>query len=104
MFHVIYKWSVPSESKDAFLESWQQTTNHIHETVEGALGSFCIEAADDPQIILTIAKWQTREQWEAFIDTAKTGPMKNMHRLAQRISAEGFYQLGDQTKAADISA
>lgn len=101
MFHVIYKWSVPSENKNVFLKNWEQTTNHIHKTVEGALGSYCIESADDPNIILTIAKWHTQEQWEAFIGTAKTGPMKSMHDLADRISAEGYHELGDQTKSAD---
>ncbi|GAB5488087.1 MAG: hypothetical protein Pars2KO_16570 [Parasphingorhabdus sp.] len=101
MFHVIYKWSVPSENKTAFLTNWEKTTNHIHDTVDGALGSFCVEAIDDPNMLLTIAKWQTREQWETFIGNAKTGSMKNMHALAEQVSAEGFNELGDQTKSAD---
>lgn len=100
MFHVIYRWSVPSENKTSFLECWEQTTNHIHQTIDGALGSFCIEAMDDPEILMTIAKWHSREQWEDFIGTAKTGSMKNMHKLGTQISADGYYERGNQTKSS----
>lgn len=100
MFHVIYKWIVPAENKASFLENWTQTTNHIHNSIDGALGSFCVESIDHANIILTIAKWQSRKQWEEFIGTAKTGPMNKMHDLAEQISVEGFEQLGDETKSA----
>ncbi len=101
MFHVVYKWFVPSKNKSAFLKSWEQTTNHIHETVDGALGSFCIEAVDDTNTLMTIARWHSREQWEAFIGTAKTGPMRKMHTFAKQISVDGYYELGDHTKPTD---
>lgn len=66
MFRVVYEWRVPIEKMDEFQDAWRSATESIHHSVEGALGSFMLRSYDKPEKVLTIAKWQTRENWERF--------------------------------------
>ncbi|XAG09644.1 hypothetical protein NM432_15090 [Vibrio metschnikovii] len=43
---------------DEFQKVWSSTTDSIHHTVEGALGSFMLHSFDKPEKVLTIAKWR----------------------------------------------
>ncbi|WP_237113785.1 hypothetical protein [Pseudoalteromonas rubra] len=46
MFRVIYQWQVPSENMTEFRTTWQVTTDEIHSSVGGALGSFMLQSTD----------------------------------------------------------
>jgi heme-degrading monooxygenase HmoA len=97
MIQVIYRWDVPLSRQAEFLEAWERTTVSIRESVPGARGSFCVASLDNPTEILTIARWDELEQWEAFIEGAKLDSMKVMHDLATRVSSRAFEQKGDFT-------
>lgn len=42
MIRVVYRRKVEEENFENFQEAWSRTTNRIHETVSGALGSFML--------------------------------------------------------------
>jgi len=97
MIQVIYQWDVPIESQAAFLAAWESTTVSIRETTAGARGSFCVVSVDNPTEILTVARWDELEQWQAFVDGAKLSSMKAMHELGTQISSRAYVQKGDFT-------
>lgn len=97
MMRVIYRWKVPAENRDQFIEKWKLTTNKIHQHTPGALGSFCLQNLKDSDEVLTIALWESEAQWREFIKTAKTGSMNAMHSIAEQISATPYLQLGDES-------
>jgi len=92
---IIYEWSVSRENRQQFLKVWSVTTQAIHRSVEGALGSFCLGAVNDPETIMTIAKWESLEQWELFIQSAKTESMKGLHDIGTLLSSRAFNELGN---------
>lgn len=98
MFRVVYEWCVPSEKMDEFQNIWRSTTDSIHQSVDGAFGSFMLRSYDVPEKVLTIAKWRTREDWERFWGTNNPEKMKKMSEIAERISVESFDEIEDRTK------
>lgn len=98
MFKVIYHWQVPQENFDAFQAEWKATTEHIHLTEIGALGSTMLRSMHSPEKVLTIAKWTNESAWQQFFSDANPKSMQNMRRLAKRISVEGFTEIEDRTK------
>ena len=97
MIQVIYRWRVPEDRQKAFLAAWEKTTCAIREATEGAMGSFCVVGVEEPTEVLTIAKWQSLEQWQRFVEDAKLTSMKEMHDLGERVSAKAYVQKGDFT-------
>ena len=97
MIQVVYCWEVPVASQAAFLAAWEETTVRIRESTEGARGSFCVVGVEDPTEILTIARWDTLEQWQAFVANANVTSMQKMHALGTRRSATAYRQVGDYT-------
>ncbi|MEM9529453.1 MAG: antibiotic biosynthesis monooxygenase [Pseudomonadota bacterium] len=95
---VLYRWQVPSEAFEAFKETWRATTNHIHDTVPGAQGSFLLRSSENPTEVLTIAKWDTLESWKKFYGQRNPEAMKAMRELATRISVEAFDEIEDHTR------
>ncbi|AEF55311.1 hypothetical protein Mar181_2275 [Marinomonas posidonica IVIA-Po-181] len=65
---------------------------------EGALGSFMLRSYDPPEKVLTIAKWNTREDWERFWENRNPEKMQKMREIAERISVEPFDEIEDRTK------
>ncbi|MCG7201215.1 antibiotic biosynthesis monooxygenase [Marinobacter pelagius] len=98
MIRVIYRWRVEPESFEAFRQAWQRATNHIHETVPGALGSFMLRGEEDPSDVLTVARWESRESWKRFWGNRDPGQMRAMRALGTRIDAEVFEEIEDYTR------
>ena len=98
MFRVVYEWKVPVEQQQAFQAIWRTTTETIHSTVEGALGSFMLRSSDDPEKILTVAKWHSRQHWQQFWGNCNPHQMQKMRAIAERISVETFDELEDRSK------
>ncbi|CAH0531941.1 hypothetical protein CTH30272_04210 [Allocatenococcus thiocycli] len=98
MFRVVYEWRVPIEKMDEFQDAWRLATESIHHSVEGALGSFMLHSYDKPEKVLTVAKWQTRENWEQFWENRNPEKMQKMREIAERISVEAFDEIEDRTK------
>jgi len=98
MFRVIYEWRVPADKMDKFQNVWRSATESIHESVEGALGSFMLQSSDTPEKVLTIAKWNSREDWEQFWGNRNPEKMRKMREIAERVSVEAFDEIEDRTK------
>ncbi|MCG9599188.1 antibiotic biosynthesis monooxygenase [Vibrio sp. Isolate25] len=98
MFRVVYEWRVPVEKMDEFQDVWRSATESIHDSVEGALGSFMLRSYDVPEKVLTIAKWNTREDWEWFWGNRNPEKMRQMRKIAERVSVEAFDEIEDRTK------
>ncbi|MFC3096168.1 antibiotic biosynthesis monooxygenase [Alteromonas sediminis] len=97
MFHVIYEWWVAKENIDNFIDVWRKATNRIHNTVDGAKGSFMIRSCNDSNKVVTIAKWRSRYAWEKFWLDADPKEMRQMRKIGERVSVEVFEELGDET-------
>ncbi|MEM8894631.1 MAG: antibiotic biosynthesis monooxygenase [Bacteroidota bacterium] len=98
MIRVVYQWHVEPEQFQEFKETWTHTTNNIHETVSGALGSFMIKSIENPKEVITIAKWESLQAWKDFWGTADPAAMEAMGKLGKRISAKAFEEVDDFTK------
>ncbi|EJC6857356.1 antibiotic biosynthesis monooxygenase family protein [Vibrio parahaemolyticus] len=98
MFRVVYEWHVPVEKMDEFQNVWRLATESIHHSVEGALGSFMLRSYDTPEKVLTIAKWNTREDWELFWGNRNPEKMQQMRKIAKHVSVEAFDEIEDRTK------
>ena len=98
MIRVIYRWQVEPQNFEAFQETWRATTNHIHETVPGALGSFMLRGTDDASEVITIAKWDCLESWQAFFAGQNPAQMSDMRELGHRVSVEAFEEVEDHTR------
>lgn len=97
MIRVIYQWQVPPENLSAFQQAWKQTTTSIHETVSGARGSFLLQDHADPGKILTIARWDSREDWQAFFGAENPPQMLRMRELGERVSVTSYDEFEDVT-------
>lgn len=98
MVRIIYRWQVEPENFEKFKSIWSTTTNSIHESVEGALGSFLLRSYTDTTEVLTIAKWDSLESWKNFWGNAKPKEMEAMRKLGKRVSAEAFEEIEDYTR------
>ena len=98
MIRVIYRWRVPAENFNAFKEVWNTTTNHIHESVPGALGSFMLKSKENEREIITIAKWESLAAWKEFWGDADPSQMLAMHKFGKRLSAAAYEEIEDHTK------
>ncbi|MCB1886250.1 MAG: antibiotic biosynthesis monooxygenase [Rhodocyclaceae bacterium] len=97
MIRVVYEWAVEPDQIEAFRQAWQATTQGIHETVEGGRGSFLLQAVGRPGRILTIARWDSLAQWEAFWQGADPQQMSAMRQLGTRVSVTAFEEFSDFT-------
>ena len=97
MIRVIYQWQVPPENIPAFQQAWKQTTTLIHQTVPGAMGSFLLQDHADPGKILTIARWDSIEQWQAFWKAENPEQMLRMRELGERVSVNSYEEFDDVT-------
>ncbi|MEO0425124.1 MAG: antibiotic biosynthesis monooxygenase [Pseudomonadota bacterium] len=102
MVRVVYRWRVAPEHYDAFLATWRATTNRIHDTVPGALGSFMMRSSADGCDVLTIARWTSREAWERFWGDERPPQMQRMGALAHRVSVEVFEEIEDHTRSPSM--
>lgn len=98
MVRVVYRWRVPPENFEAFKKIWRTTTNNIHKSVTGALGSFMLRSFENPTEVITIAKWESLESWKNFWGNKNPKEMEAMSKLGTRISAEAFEEIEDHTK------
>ncbi len=98
MIRVVYRWRVPPEHFDAFRSTWRTTTNRIHASVPGALGSFMLRSEKDGTEVITIARWESRSAWQAFWGNQNPAQMEDMRALGERLSVETFDEIEDHTR------
>ncbi len=97
MIRVVYRWKIEPDRQAEFENTWRHMTRAIHEDVAGALGSICLQAIDTPDEMVTIATWETEDQWRSFIQEAKRDSMKKLHALASLIDVSPYFEVGDET-------
>lgn len=97
MIRVVYRWQVEPHNFDAFQESWRATTNRIHETVPGALGSFMLRGFKDEREVITVAKWDCLDSWKSFFAGQNPKQMTAMRELGHRVSVEAYEEVEDHT-------
>ncbi len=100
MIRIVYRWEVARENFPAFRDAWETTTQAIHAEVPGALGSFMLRESSNPDQVLTIARWVSREHWEAFWGEADPEAMTRMRELGNRIAVDVYDEIGDFTREA----
>ena len=98
MIRVVYRWQVEPKDFEAFRETWRTTTNRIHETVPGALGSFMLRSFENEAEVITVARWESRQAWEQFWGNQDPEAMQAMRVLGERLSAEAFEEIEDHTR------
>ena len=98
MIRVVYRWQVAPQDFEQFKESWRSTTNHIHESVEGALGSFMLRSFEDESEVITVAKWDSLASWKKFWGNDNPKEMEGIRLLGRRISAEAFEEIEDHSR------
>ena len=98
MIRIIYNWKVKAENLDLFIATWKKTTNHIHQEVKGARGSFMLQSEEDQGQIKTIARWDSIEDWKKFWKDSQPSQMLSMHELGERTSVEVFKEVDDFTR------
>ncbi|GAB2646278.1 antibiotic biosynthesis monooxygenase family protein [Vibrio panuliri] len=99
MFRVIYEWRVSLERKDEFQKIWSSVTDDIHQSVEGALGSFMLQSSDVPEKVLTVAKWRSKTDWQAFWGNSNPEKMQQMREIAERVAVETYDEIEDRTQS-----
>jgi heme-degrading monooxygenase HmoA len=97
MIRIVYEWQVRPENIAAFREAWQQATTSIHQSIAGARGSFLLQARGDPCRILTVARWDSVEDWEAFWKMANPRQMLGMRALGKRVCVMVYDEFADLT-------
>lgn len=98
MLRVIYRWRVAEENIEEFTRVWRSTTNTIHATVEGALGSFMLRSIESRDETLTVAKWSSLESWQRFWGDEKPVEMAAMRKLGTALSTEVYEEIEDHTR------
>ncbi len=98
MVRVVYRWHVAPENFEEFKKIWSTTTNRIHESVFGALGSFMLRSFENETEVITIAKWDSLESWKNFWGNENPKEMEAMRKLGKRISAEALEEIEDHTQ------
>ena len=97
MIRIIYEWYVREENIPAFQRAWRETTCRIHDSVKGARGSFMLQEDGNPSKILTIARWDSLDDWKAFWKAENPEEMLEMSRLGERISVSRYDEVADFT-------
>ena len=98
MIRVVYHWKVDPQDFTAFEACWSATTNRIHDTVPGALGSFLLRRVESESEVLTVARWDSLKSWRTFWQDSDPHEMKEMGALGERISATAYEEVGDHTR------
>ena len=97
MIRIIYEWQVNEADLAAFHDAWKQTTTMIHASVKGARGSFLVQEVGNPGKILTVARWDSLEDWQVFWKSENPQEMRTMRDWGTRISVTAYDELADCT-------
>jgi heme-degrading monooxygenase HmoA len=97
MVRIVYRWQVAPNDFETFRKAWRETTNHIHASIAGALGSFMLRSTEDDSEVVTVAKWDSLDSWRHFWANDNPEEMRRMSRWGKRISFEAFEEIEDRT-------
>ena len=95
---IIYHWQVEPEQFDAFQDAWRTATNHIYQNAPGAKGNFMLRKYGSTSEVLTVARWDSLQHWEAFWEGETPSYMQRMHELGDRVSVEIYEEVDNQAR------
>ncbi|MBO9998714.1 MAG: antibiotic biosynthesis monooxygenase [Cyanobacteria bacterium SID2] len=96
---VIDRWRVRTHCEAAFVQAWTNATTLIRDTVPGARCSLLLRCQVDSQLFLSIARWDSLEDWENFWkgDPPDSEAFATMHATSHLLSREVFYEIEDDS-------
>lgn len=97
MIRVIYRWKVEAGKEEQFRAAWKKATTTIRDQNPAARGSFFLQNHQDPTELLTVARWDSFEDWQAFWKGSPPADMQPMRQLAELVSSESFEEIEDHT-------
>ncbi len=97
MIRVIYKWRVEKPAEQAFRVAWAKATADIRKSTIGARGSFLLQSRKDSAQFVTIARWDSLEDWQSYWSDSTRAEMQEMHAVAERLSVDVFDEIEDYT-------
>ncbi|MBJ7550563.1 antibiotic biosynthesis monooxygenase family protein [Marinomonas ostreistagni] len=95
MIRVVYEWHVSPEHLSEFCDAWQQTTGLVREMYAGAHGSVLLQHESKLNHLLTIARWNTVEDWRSFWSSDNPPEILRMSKLATLVSVNVYEELGN---------
>lgn len=95
MIRVIYEWQVSPENAVEFCDAWQQTTELVREMYAGAHGSVLLQHESKINHLLTIARWNSREDWRTFWSSENPPEVLKMSQLGILVSVNVYEELGN---------
>jgi heme-degrading monooxygenase HmoA len=75
VIRVSYRWTVDAATEDQFIDAWREATERIRAHEPGALGSTLLRPANAPNTFVGFARWQQRENVEAFWASGNATPL-----------------------------
>jgi heme-degrading monooxygenase HmoA len=75
VIRVIYRWTVDPATEDQFIDAWRQATERIRSHEPGAFGSTLLRAFDTQNTLVGFARWQRRDDVEAFWTSGHATPL-----------------------------
>lgn len=97
MIRVIYKWKVEEGDVSKFKKAWKEATTTIKNSVQGARGSILLRDYKNITQFITMARWDSFDDWQSFWNGPTPVQMKAMHELAERLSVECHEEIEDFT-------
>lgn len=94
MIRVIYQWQVPPKNMEAFNEAWQKSTTLVREVYPGAQGSSLLKEHSDSTTVLTIARWNSEDDWRAFWSADNPPEVTQMSQFGKLIGVKIYEELG----------
>ncbi|TPE47087.1 antibiotic biosynthesis monooxygenase [Maribrevibacterium harenarium] len=95
MIQVVYEWSVAPENVIEFREAWDHTTTIVRETYPGAHGSCLLEDKKQGAHMLTIARWNSEEEWRDFWTSDNPPEVMRMSQIANLVSVKVYRETGN---------
>ena len=86
MIRVMYRWTVREGDEREFIRIWEEGTLKIQANCEGAMGSILLRSSENPQVFFGMARWPSKEIWEA---AQRTMPLLNV--LGPKPESEDFF-------------
>ncbi|HEX4211297.1 MAG TPA: antibiotic biosynthesis monooxygenase [Candidatus Binataceae bacterium] len=82
----MYRWTVKEGDEREFIRTWEEGTLRIQTSCQGAMGSILLQSSENPQVFFGMARWPSKEIWEAAQRT-----MPTLHLRGAKPESEYFF-------------